>query len=259
MFDDVLKFLTSARVVESVAVALSAILFIVCIKKCFKKYMTKKYGNKFVKTPVRTVVTVSRYAIVVLAFLLILQINGINVTSLFAGLGIASAIIGLALQDLLKDAIMGMHIIGDKFFSVGDMVQYGNIKGTVISLNMRTTKIKDYDDNGIISISNRNIDKIKKLSDMLDIDIPLRYGEDYEEVDAVLLKAAKEIEKIKGVRRCEYKGTQDFEDSAITYKVRLFCSPQNMPDIRRSAMRVIQAELRENDLTIPYTTITVDN
>ena len=68
----------------------------------------------------RTALTVSydvlKVLVILCVVLTILQINGVNVTSMIAGLGIASAIIGLAFQDLLKDVITGVHIVTDNFF-----------------------------------------------------------------------------------------------------------------------------------------------
>ena len=79
----------------------------------------------------RVALNVLRYLLLLVTILLILQINGINVTSLVAGLGIVSAVVGLALQDILKDVIMGLHILSGRFFSVGDAVRYGIMEGIV--------------------------------------------------------------------------------------------------------------------------------
>jgi hypothetical protein len=47
----------------------------------------------------------TKYIFLFLGVLIILQINGVNVTSLMAGVGIISIVVGLALQDALKDII----------------------------------------------------------------------------------------------------------------------------------------------------------
>ena len=55
----------------------------------------------------------------IIATLFVLQLLGFNVSSVIAGVGIVSAIVGLSLQDALKDIIMGFNIIIDSYFSVG--------------------------------------------------------------------------------------------------------------------------------------------
>lgn len=90
----------------------------------------------------QTLYDVIKYAILLGAALTVLQIYHINVTSLVAGLGLASAIVGLALQDVLKDSIMGVHLLSDYFFEVGDVVRYGDYEGVVISFYGKTPIIR---------------------------------------------------------------------------------------------------------------------
>ena len=61
----------------------------------------------------------ARGLLALLALILVLQIHGVNVSSLVAGLGIIGAIVGLALQDMLKDVIMGMNILTGGVFRRG--------------------------------------------------------------------------------------------------------------------------------------------
>ena len=61
----------------------------------------------------------ARGLLALLALILVLQIHGVNVSSLVAGLGIIGAIVGLALQDMLKDVIMGMNILTGEYFRRG--------------------------------------------------------------------------------------------------------------------------------------------
>ena len=74
----------------------------------------------------------ARGLLALLALILVLQIHGVNVSSLVAGLGIIGAIVGLALQDMLKDVIMGMNILTGEYFAVGDVVKYGEVTGEVV-------------------------------------------------------------------------------------------------------------------------------
>ena len=88
---------------------------------------------------------------------------GVDTSSFIAGLGVASVVIGLALQDALKDIIGGINIILDNFYVVGDYVKYGDFTGQVISFGLKSTKIKDFNGN-VMVVSNRNIDEIINLS-----------------------------------------------------------------------------------------------
>ena len=69
--------------------------------------------------------------------LILLNLYGVNTTSLIAGLGIAGAVLGLALQDALKDIFNGLSIIFDNYFVVGDLVDYNGFVGTVTDFGLK--------------------------------------------------------------------------------------------------------------------------
>lgn len=205
-------------------------------------------------TLLRVSMDVFRFLYAAGTILLMLQVNGVNVTSVFAGLGILSAVVGLALQDALKDMIMSFHIMTDHFFVVGDVVRYQNIEGVVIGFTTRTTIIRSIYDNTVTSVCNRNISEITRMppSTLVDIDVPLSYAEDPQTVHAVLRTICARIDRLDGIDQCIYKGAQSFESSAILYKVRFFCPPETKPDRTRDALREIQDGLAEAGLQIPY-------
>ena len=201
----------------------------------------------------------ARALLIILVVLAVLQINEINVSSLVAGLGIASAIVGLALQDYLKDIIMGTHIVRDSFFRVGDVVKYGETEGTVLEFNMRTTKIRCLKSNNILTISNRNISEISLVPEnqFQDIDIGLSYEDDHQTVFDILSEVSRQIAKIDGVNDCVMKGIIGFEDSAIIYRIRFFCHPSEKYSIRPAANEILLNALTQHGLGIPYPQIDV--
>lgn len=126
------------------------------------------------------------YVIIIIAFLFILQLLGFNVSSLIAGLGVVSVIAGLALQDALKDIIMGFNIIVDNYFSVGDIIKIGDVEGKVIELGVKSTKLKDVNNDNIFVIANRNISQSLRLSDQLVVDVPVSYDEPTEKIEKLI-------------------------------------------------------------------------
>lgn len=83
--------------------------------------------------------------LIVVAVLFIILELGYNPTGILASLGIGGAIIALAAQDIGKNIIGGGTVVTDKPFSIGDWIEVDNIAGTVIDLNMRSTKLKAFD------------------------------------------------------------------------------------------------------------------
>lgn len=255
------SYLTSWRFISSLVIVGVAFLLLFLIRSLVSNIYKKvdnnpddikrlsflKFGTKIIKL-----------AVVSVAVLTILQIHGINVGSILAGLGIASAVAGLAVQDILKDVIMGVRIITDKFFNVGDIIRYGETEGVVEDFNVRVTRIRKLSNGDRMTICNRNISEISIVSNWSDIDLGLSYEEDPEKIHKLLGKIAKEIAKIEGVEDCVYKGTERFDSSSVIYKFRIYCPADRRFDIRRSAMRMIQSELNNHGITIPYNKLDVN-
>ncbi|MBR6874262.1 MAG: mechanosensitive ion channel family protein [Ruminococcus sp.] len=201
----------------------------------------------------------AKIVLVIFSLLIILELNGINVTSLITGLGIAGAIAGLALQDFIKDTIMGLRIISDNFYRVGDVVKYNGVEGIVIEFSLRSTRIRSIDTHDELTISNRNIDQITKRSHLYDLDIPLSYDEDFKRINKIFEEMSHEIARIDGVESCEYKGTQFFTESAVKYRLRIFCMPERRPELHRASIRLIQDRLDRENIRIPYNQLDIHN
>ena len=118
---------------------------------------------------------------------------GYNINGLVAGLGIGSAIIALAVQDLVKSVISGATIISEKPFSIGDSIQIGEYIGTVENITLRNTVIR-LKNNALMSIPNLmitteyviNFDKIENRR--IENNIFLDFDTEEEKIRRVLAK-----------------------------------------------------------------------
>lgn len=192
------------------------------------------------------------YVIIIIAFLFVLQLLGFNVNSLIAGLGVVSVISGLALQDALKDIIMGFNIIVDNYFSVGDIIKIGDVEGKVIELGVKSTKLKDVNNDNIFVIANRNISQSLRLSDQLIVDVPVAYNEPTEKIEKLIDVMVEQIAQYPNVKSAKYLGINEFKNSSIAYRIMIYCSPEYKLASRRYALRIIKLTLDANNITIPY-------
>lgn len=85
-------------------------------------------------------------AVLALGGATILEMWGIEVLPLIAGLGLFGVAIALGAQDLFKNLIAGLFVIGERRFHKGDWVLVeGTVEGTVEDIGFRTTKIRRFD------------------------------------------------------------------------------------------------------------------
>ena len=103
----VIQFFTSRKLIISVVIIVVALILYGIIKRMINKASERKVKdetiNKKRKTYLRLFNSALKYVVILIVVVLILQVYGINVTSIIAGLGVVSVIAGLALQDALKD------------------------------------------------------------------------------------------------------------------------------------------------------------
>lgn len=76
----------------------------------------------------------------------ILEIWGIRIGPIIAGLGLLGVAVALGAQDLFKNLIAGLLVIGEKRFRRGDWIKVdGVVEGTVESIGFRSTRVRRFD------------------------------------------------------------------------------------------------------------------
>ena len=259
--EKIISSINNNRLYISAIIAIIGIIIYQIIKKTINRILEKdKTRNKIDKkgrTVVKLFTNIIKYVIITIVGVLILQIYGVNVNSLVAGLGLVSVVAGLAIQDPLKDIVTGVNIITDDYFSLGDVVRIDDIEGKVVYLGVRTTKIKDTANGNILVLANRNINKVIKVSDEIYMEIPLSYEDDTDKVVKIINKALESIRKHENVIEADYIGIDKFADSSINYKLKILCKPENKFAVRRFVNGAIKKELDKNGISIPYPQITI--
>lgn len=234
------------------------------LDKCIQ---VEKIGLKSHKQRAKTlkilILNIIKYIIVILVVLAILSVYGVNVQSIVAGLGITTAIIGLALQDIAKDIIAGISIITEGQYDVGDTIKVDDFMGEVIFLGLKTTQIKDYK-GAIKIISNRYMDKIinYSLEDSLAVvDIGTGYEYSPEKVEKVLNKLATSLNgKIENATGpVEVLGINNLADSSVIYRVTVKVKPMHQFETERFLRKEIKNALDKANIKIPFPQIEVHN
>jgi MscS family membrane protein len=80
-----------------------------------------------------------------LVLLAALDILGINVVAMLAGIGIGGIAIAFAAQKTIENIFGAATIAGDRPFTVGDYVTAGGVTGTVEEIGLRSTRLRTLD------------------------------------------------------------------------------------------------------------------
>lgn len=92
---------------------------------------------------------------IVSIFILMTEL-GFDLSGLATGLGLVSAVIVLAAQELVKNLLSGFSILTDKPFVLGDWIEVGEFAGSVMDISFRSTRIKTVN-NSLVTIPNSKI------------------------------------------------------------------------------------------------------
>ena len=100
----------------------------------------------FTMAMVEWLVKAIKVAFIFIGAATILQIWGIQVGPILAGLGLFGVAVALGAQDLFKNLIAGILIIAEKRFNTGDWIEVeGTVEGIVKTIGFRSTVVERFD------------------------------------------------------------------------------------------------------------------
>lgn len=261
---EIINKLLVREILTPVITILIAILLSMFTKKITKRIFQNqknKIQDKKHKTVIVLVNSIIRFFIWAIALLIILDVFGVDTKSLIASLGIVGLVIGLALQDILKDFVAGMSIIFDNQYSIGDIIEIGGFRGEVTELSLRLTKLKSYTGE-VKMISNRNITEVINYSKAINlalIDIPVSYDSNIEKVKIIFDNLCFDLRKKYSLNEVECVGVQDLADSAIVFRITASSKKLDKFEVARLVRKEVILELEKNKIEIPYQQVVIHN
>ena len=109
-------------------------------------FIIKKFENKISKPLVDWTLRGLKIIIFILGVVAILELWGIKVGPVIAGLGLFGVAVALGAQDLFKNLISGIMILMEGRFTVGDVILVsGEVEGVVEQIGFRSTLVRRFD------------------------------------------------------------------------------------------------------------------
>lgn len=199
-----------------------------------------------------------RVLAVVAALLLALAIAGVEVGPALAGLGLAGLALAFALQGILENFIAGLILLARKPFRAGDQIVTNDYEGTVQDIDMRVTKLVDYDGR-LIHIPNVDV-YTKPLTNLTRrgkrrtrVTVGVDYRDDHDAARRVIRKAVEAVEGVLGDPAVEVLLTE-LADSSVNFEVRYWTKP-DIGSVRNTQDAVLSAAKRaieDAGMSIPW-------
>ncbi len=257
---DIYNYLLQPLIYIIVAYCTYKIITII-INKALRNNSLRIKNQKRLETSKSIINNGIKYVIIILTFLIILSLYHIDVSKIFAGLGIGVAVLSLAFQDIAKDFLAGLSIVLENQFEIGDNVSINGFRGEVIAMGLKTTRIRDYK-GAVQIISNHSIQQVINYSlspSLAVVDIAVSYESDLDEVEKVIDKTIQKInttyQNLKG--KAERWGVQELADSAVIYRVAVKVKATKDFETERQMKREFKLAFDEANIKIPYSQIEV--
>ena len=260
----VLEIIFSKKVLGPIITILVAFIIYRLAKTLINKifnFKGKKVDQNKTKMIKDLISNIVKYFIIVMALLIVLEIYGIDTKALIASLGVLGLVAGLAVQDTLKDLISGITIIIEDQYRIGDTIKVNGFKGEVVSLGMKTTRIKAFTGE-ILIIPNHLITEVINYShskSLAIVDVSIAYESDIDKAIKVLTDMTQTIssnmETIIG--KIEVLGVQNLGDSSVDIRIIAETQPLENFGVEREIRKQAKLALDKNKISIPYPQVVV--
>jgi small conductance mechanosensitive channel len=214
----------------------------------------------------KTLISITASILKYVAFIVIvcwsLTIIGVNVSTVFASVGILALVIGFSAESLIADVVTGAFMLFENQYNVGDIVEVDGFRGTVSDIGIRTTCITDPGGN-IKIINNSSMKNILNRSDnasrsVCDIGIP--YETDIEKLEAEFPRLLQEIyDKHPDLMKKPpvYLGVNALADSAVVLRFVVEVDESDIYVGARTLNHDIWMALRSVGVEVPFPQVDV--
>jgi len=222
------------------------------IKKVLERQ--KSFRNidiKKVNTMSSLLISLFRYAVYIMSAVIILT-DVFKMTSVLAAAGVGGIAIGFGAQSLIKDVIAGMFIVMEDQYAVGDLITIDNMSGTVEQLELRVTKLRNFNGDLYI-IPNGEIKKVinhTRGNKAVIVDIPIAYSVDTDKAfsiaEEVCSEVAKEFDTF--VEQPRVQGITELRDRNLNLRIFARTRPNAQGEVERRIRKLIKDRFSQENI-----------
>lgn len=205
-----------------------------------------------------TTALIVNYSLIFLGTIVVLQVWGLDLSSLTVFASVLGVGIGLGLQGIAKEFVSGLVLIFERPIQVGDFVEVSGLMGTVERISVRSTEIKTLDQISVILPNSRfleseviNWSHYSPIS-RLKIPVGVAYGSNLEKVKQILIDTAKEHREVLSMPSPQVFFT-GFGDSSLNFDLLVWISkPYKQFQIKSDLYFTIDTNFRKGNIEIPF-------
>ncbi|WP_100445693.1 mechanosensitive ion channel family protein [Glycomyces xiaoerkulensis] len=195
---------------------------------------------------------VNGVVVMTVAFMLILGAFGVNLAPILASAGIVGVALGFGAQALVQDYLAGIFILAEDQYGVGDVVDVGEVIGTIVDMGLRVTTVRALD-GSLWYVRNGQILRVGNSSQSwanVILDTPLPPTADVDRSAEVIMAAIREFAQDEEWSQVvldepEYQGVAKMTIDEMTLRTAIRTSGDMQWAAGRELRRRISEALRE--------------
>lgn len=267
--------ITKTNIFKDIIIILIILVLSKILLEAMSHFINKAFSNKMdedgyrkvrIETLSKNLYTVIRFIVGFIIVMIVMDMLGINTRSIIATAGIGGVAIAFGAQTLVKDIVTGVIIIIDDIFRVGDWIIAGGVEGTVETLGMRHTKIRDYD-GSLHTIPNSQITNVQNLNSgpiKFECNIYLSYDVPYEEALDIVNSVSKKLKEEEDlseyiVEDVSLFGIMEIRESSYVAKTTAVAVPGYQWVLARRERKLIIDEIYHRDLNPSIQVVAIAN
>lgn len=245
-----------------------------------KRKQNVEHTQELIASPLRAVRVVQRTrtlgsvlnnfitaAIVGVAIVMILDTLGVSVLGIVGAAGVVAAGLAFGAQNVVKDLLNGIFMVFEDQLGVGDVVDLGEVSGTVEEVGLRVTKVRSVDGT-LWFVRNGEILRVGNLSQdwaRVIIDLPAPYTADVAVIQEKLLETATTMAssaawRSKILEKPEIWGIESISAEAIVIRLVMKARPSAQWAVARELRLRLKLALDEINIDLPaLNRVVIDN
>ncbi|MCU1588174.1 MAG: MscS Mechanosensitive ion channel [Frankiales bacterium] len=201
--------------------------------------------------------SIASFTVGLVAGAMLLSELGLDLTPVVASAGIVGVAVGFGAQAIVKDFLTGIFMLMEDQYGVGDVNDAGAATGTVESVTLRTTRLRDLDGtvwhlrNGeILRVGNRSQGWARAV-----VEVPLSTSADLPAARALVLEVAEGLWNDpdfagQAVEQPEVWGVESIASSGLVLRVAMKTSPLHQWPVERALRERILVAFQEHGITL---------
>lgn len=179
---------------------------------------------------------------------------GFNPGAVLASASLIAFTVSLGSKDIVTDMVAGIMLVFESDFKVGDIIEVGNYRGTVMEIGVRTTKLIG-DGNNIKSIPNKDIKNVINRTSMnswyiMTVNIPssIKLADIEQMFNEELPKVGEKYPEI--INSPQYKGVTAIQGAKLTVTIIAEYKEKDFHKVQRTMNEEVIRILNDHDIPI---------